>query len=262
MATCFVIQPFDDGGKFDKRYKDIFEPAIREAGLESYRVDADPGVSVPIEDIQSGIRRAAACLADITLDNPNVWFELGYALASEKQICMVCSEERTSKYPFDVQHRTIIKYRLDGVDDFSSLRKKINNRLTAIIQKEIKLAAINAQSPIKEDDGLLQHEMMALLSITENRDGPGATVRNYIVQQEMERLGYNNVAVNIGIEGLLDRQMISMVEAHDYNGEPYTTYLVEREGIGWIRRNHDRLNLQVRPVRRQQPQTKDDDIPF
>ena len=37
MSICFVIQPFD-GGTFDKRYEDIIAPAIKEAGLESYRV--------------------------------------------------------------------------------------------------------------------------------------------------------------------------------------------------------------------------------
>ena len=55
MGNCFVIQPFDDG-KFDKRYEDVFAPAVRAAGLEPYRVDHDPSVSIPIEDIQSGIQ--------------------------------------------------------------------------------------------------------------------------------------------------------------------------------------------------------------
>ncbi len=36
MDTCFVIQPFDRD-KFDKRFDDVFEPAIRSAGLEPYR---------------------------------------------------------------------------------------------------------------------------------------------------------------------------------------------------------------------------------
>ncbi|MBU0719064.1 MAG: hypothetical protein KJ749_12505 [Planctomycetes bacterium] len=44
MGRCFVIQPFDDGGEFDKRYEDVFLPAIRDAGLEPYRVDRDPSV--------------------------------------------------------------------------------------------------------------------------------------------------------------------------------------------------------------------------
>ena len=36
MPRCFMIQPFD-GGQYDKRYEDVFEPAIRAAGLEPYR---------------------------------------------------------------------------------------------------------------------------------------------------------------------------------------------------------------------------------
>ena len=57
MATCFIIQPFD-GGPFDKRYKELVEPAIKEAGLEPYREDLDPSVVVPIEDIERGIEHA------------------------------------------------------------------------------------------------------------------------------------------------------------------------------------------------------------
>jgi hypothetical protein len=110
MATCFVIQPFDSG-KFDKRFEDIYRPAIEAAGLEAYRVDKDPSVSVPIDAIEEGIRQAAVCLADITADNPNVWYELGYAFAAKRPVVMVCSEERTGKkYPFDIQHRSIIAY--------------------------------------------------------------------------------------------------------------------------------------------------------
>jgi hypothetical protein len=89
MPTCFVIQPFDQG-PFDKRYEDVFEPAIKDAGLEAYRVDRDPGVSIPIDQIESGIRGAQVCLADVTLDNPNVWFELGFAIAAKREVVIVC----------------------------------------------------------------------------------------------------------------------------------------------------------------------------
>ena len=75
MGTCFVIQPFDDGA-FDKRYDDILIPAIEAAGLTPYRVDRDPIASIPIEKIEEEIRRSDICLADISTNNPNVWFEL------------------------------------------------------------------------------------------------------------------------------------------------------------------------------------------
>ena len=55
METCFVIQPFDGGGKFDKRYEDIYSPAIKAANLIPYRVDRDPSVNIPIEDIEKEI---------------------------------------------------------------------------------------------------------------------------------------------------------------------------------------------------------------
>ena len=86
MPTCFVIQPFDSGGKFDKRFNDTYKKAIEKAGLEPYRVDQDPGVEVPIDRIEEGIREATICLADITTDNPNVWYELGYAFAVGRSV--------------------------------------------------------------------------------------------------------------------------------------------------------------------------------
>jgi hypothetical protein len=92
MNRCFVMQPFD-GGTFDKRFEAIFSPAIIEANLEPYRVDRDPSVSVPIQEIEKGIRDADICLADITTDNPNVWFELGFAFAIPHEVVLVCSDE-------------------------------------------------------------------------------------------------------------------------------------------------------------------------
>ena len=94
MKTCFVMQPFDQG-VFDQRYEDVIKPAINDAGLEAYRVDQDPKVSIPIKEIENGIREATICLAEITVDNPNVWFELGYAIACRKQVVLICSEERS-----------------------------------------------------------------------------------------------------------------------------------------------------------------------
>lgn len=259
-----MIQPFDEGGKFDKRYKDVFEPAIRDAELEPYRVDNDPSVTVPIDEIQDGIRRASVCLADITLDNPNVWFELGYALASDKEICLICSEERTGKYPFDVQHRTITKYRVGSKSDFDTLQSTITHRLKAIIEKSATLAKIEAQSPIKEVGDLLQHELIVLAAITENAQGLTEPVSHKILRGELERLGYNNLALNAGLAGLIQRDMIASRVEEEYNHN-YILYILQSEGMKWITRNSERLNFRValfsgnEITRMTEP---DDDIPF
>src|ERR1043165_6068935 len=99
-VKCFVIQPFD-AAKFDKRYFDVFKPAIEAAGCSPDRVDQDPSADIPIERIEQGIRDADICFAEITTNNANVWFEVGFAIACGKPICLTCSDERTEGYPFD-----------------------------------------------------------------------------------------------------------------------------------------------------------------
>jgi hypothetical protein len=134
MAKCFVIQPFDRD-VFDRRYKDTFKPAIEEAGFEPYRVDEDPGVQIPIEEIEKGIREAAVCFAEITTDNANVWYELGFAIACGKPVVMVCERSRP-KFPFDVQHRSIVIYDTGSSSDFDTLRIQIAGKLKAFGKTE------------------------------------------------------------------------------------------------------------------------------
>lgn len=140
MGRCFVIQPFDKGA-YDKRYEDVIVPAIIKAGLEDYRIDRDPGTEILIEAIEEGIRESDACIAEITTDNPNVWFELGFAMANGKPLVMICnSKERPGSFPFDVSHRAIIKYVPDSPRDFLALQSEITSRLTALL-------AVTAKNP-------------------------------------------------------------------------------------------------------------------
>lgn len=128
MPRCFVIQPFDKG-PFDKRYDDVFVPAIEKAALEPYRVDRDASASVLIENIERHIQDSEMCLADISLDNPNVWYEVGFAIASGKEVILVCSEEKATAFPFDVRHRSILTYTTHSPRDFEKLGVEITARL-------------------------------------------------------------------------------------------------------------------------------------
>ncbi len=146
MTRCFVIQPFD-GGPYDKRFEDIVAPAIEAAGPLAYRVDRDPMVSIPIDEIEAGIRGSAMCLAETTTDNPNVWFEPGYAIASQKEVVLVCGQ-RLSDFPFDIRHRSIITYVTDSSRDFANLQHKITDRMKAILSKEEVLEVAANISPV------------------------------------------------------------------------------------------------------------------
>jgi hypothetical protein len=243
MSTCFVIQPFDQG-PFDKRFDDIFQPAISAAHLEAYRVDRDPRVSIPIEEIEAGIRNAEVCLAEITTDNPNVWFELGFAIASQREVVLVCSSERRSRFPFDIQHRSVINYDTESSSDFETLKGRITERLVAILSKEERILQATKLSPVADVQGLAQHEMVTLVAIAENLETPDGTVSVYMIRQSMEKAGFKRIAVTLGLGALLKKDMISAVEEHDFSGEPYTSYQIKPSGMAWLETNQDRLVLQ------------------
>lgn len=186
MPVCFVIQPFDFG-KFDKRYADVYQPAIKAAGLEPYRVDRDPGVEVPIEAIEEGIRAATVCLADITTDNPNVWYELGFAFAVGRPVVMVCSKERPDKFPFDIQHRAIIPYRADSTSDFETLKNAVTERIKALLAKGATLKQIEEKEQVVNIEGLSQPELFVLAEIAGSIFMPHSGVAVYSGKNEVER---------------------------------------------------------------------------
>jgi len=242
MGTCFVIQPFDEGGKFDKRYEDVFRPAIQAAGLEPYRVDRDPSVRIPVEDIQSEIKASDACLADISADNPNVWFELGYAFAAEREVIIVCSDERT-KFPFDVQHLSIIKYSTQSSSDFEELRAKIESTIKARLQRRETLGRVARIHSVTKVDGLDGHQIATLVSVAEELDEPGSPIPVYRIRQSMERAGFTNLATTLGLKALLDKLMLQRFEGVDDIGDFLITYRITDRGMAWLLENQGKLTL-------------------
>ena len=258
MATCFVIQPFDSG-KFDKRFDDIYKPSIEAAGLEAYRVDKDPGVSVPIDAIEDGIRHATICLADITADNPNVWYELGYAFAIGRPVVMVCSEERTGKkYPFDIQHRTIIPYLADAPSDFDRLRETLTTRLKAMIEKGEVLRNISESDPVAAVEGLSHTEVMVLAVVAGSSFLPSNAVSVYGSKRDTERAGVTNMGFNLAIRRLTAKKFVEIEQLYDEQaGEPYDGIRVTETGWAWVEANEARFVLH-----RPEQQESIPDLPF
>lgn len=258
MAICFVIQPFDSG-KFDKRFLDIYQPAIESAGLEAYRVDNDSSVLVPIESIEKGIRQAVICLADITTDNPNVWYELGFAFAAGRPVVMVCSEERTSnKYPFDIQHRSVISYLTDAPSDFDKLRDKLTAKIKSIMNQDNLLDQIAESDPVAAVNGLSQSEIMVLAVIAGETSMPDKPTTVYSIRHGAERAGITNMGVNLALRRLLQKKFASEIELYDdRNGEPYTAVMITDVGWEWIDANDSHFQLNFPVI-----EHEDKDIPF
>ncbi len=266
MPTCFVIQPFDSG-KFDKRFSDVYKPAIEAACLDAYRVDRDPGVDVPIDAIEEGIRNAAVCLADITTDNPNVWYELGFAFASSRPVVMVCSKERPeNRYPFDIQHRAIIPYAADAPSDFETLKSSLAARLKAVLDKGETLRQIEAQEQVSTIEGLSQPELFVLAEVAGSISVPGGAISVFAVRTEAEKV-FTGVGVSLGIRRLMSRGYIEIKEDRDEHEKYDVIYLTDK-AWQWIERHEDLFVIRrpkksaARPTAFVPSGLDPDDIPF
>lgn len=259
---CFVIQPFDKG-KFDKRFEDVFKPAIESAGFSAYRVDRDPNVSIPIETIESEISSAAVCFVDLTTDNPNVWFELGLAIAHKKPLCLVCSTERTGKYPFDVQHRSIIPYSIDSISDFETLKNDIALKLGAI-RKVAETRVQLASEPLldsKTDLDIFELNCMAIIAAAVN--GFGSEVNAWFVKNQMEESGFSRLATNASLFSLSEKQLLERSTKTDEDGDPYDAFSIPDVGWKWIRNNLSQFNLTNKKATPQNfRRDLDDEVPF
>lgn len=265
MPTCFVIQPFDKG-KYDKRFEDVFRPAIEAAGLDAYRVDRDHSVEVPIDAIEAGIRRAAACLADITDDNPNVWYELGYASASTRPVVMVCSAERT-RFPFDIQHRSIITYTSESPRDFDKLRASITDRLKALLDKSETLRQLTETEQVAPVAGLSQPELFVLATLAGTTLPTGDTASLAYLRNQVERTGLTAVGFSLGVHRLRTKGLIEIHQMTDHDGDAYDAASLSDQGWAWMDRNEDKFLIR-REKAKSSPKAKgnegefDDDIPF
>lgn len=256
MEKCFVIQPFDND-KFDKRFIDIFEPAIKKAEFDAYRIDRDLSVRIPIDEIEKGIAESAICFAEITTDNPNVWYELGFAFACNKDVIMVCSDERVGKFPFDIQHRHVISYKTSSTSDFTSLGDTITRKIKALQQKSKTVKQLNT-TPVIETEGLKGHEIALLILIMENQISSEDNFSIFILKNEMNKSGYTDIATSVGIRSLVKNGMIETFKATDdfNNNQEYPACRLTEKGEGWILSNQDQLQF------RKASTNPTDELPF
>jgi hypothetical protein len=262
MEKCFVIQPFDND-KFDRRYLETFKPGIEKAGLEPYRIDKDFSVRIPIDDIEKGISECVVCFADITLDNPNVWYELGYAFACKKDIIMVCADERTGNYPFDIQHRQIIKYKAASKSDFETLEDSITKKILALLHNSKTVRNLNS-IPVIETEGLKGHEVAILIILTENQLTSEESIAVYNLKSLMNQAGYTDVATSVGIKTLVKQGLITTFMLSDnYNNEPYAATRLTEAGENWVMSNQDQLVFRMQvPPKKELNTPLEDDLPF
>jgi hypothetical protein len=119
------------GNPFDRYFKNIFVPAIEDAGLRAIRADSIFLPSAIMSDIWRFLSEARVLIADLTGRNPNVFYELGLAHALQKPVILVANT--LDDVPFDLRGLRMLSYDKENEDWGAELRRMIAASLKEIL---------------------------------------------------------------------------------------------------------------------------------
>lgn len=154
---CFVIMPISDPegyseGHFERVYKDIFIPAIVDAGFTPKRADEEIGTNLIHLEILRKLIECPLVICDLSSRNPNVLFELGIRQAFDKPVILV--QEVGTPRIFDIASLRCVDYRKDRI--YHEVLEDQQNIKGAIIKTEQEWA-----------DGTSVNSIIKLLSLTQ-----------------------------------------------------------------------------------------------
>ena len=140
LPHAFVAMPFgkklgQDGTiiDFNAIYDDLLKPATAAAGLEVFRADEEQAAGDIKTDMFQELLIADLVVVDLTLDNPNVWYELGVRHALRARGIVLVQGPRANQ-PFDIYTDRKYRYSVkDGLPDPATLESD-KAKITEIVK--------------------------------------------------------------------------------------------------------------------------------
>jgi hypothetical protein len=132
---------------FDMIYRQAIEPAVVMAGLLCRRIDSMTGAGVIHKTIISAVLGSDLMVSDVTLANPNVFYELGMRHATRRGGTILISES-TQRTPFDLSIVPRLTYFLD---QNGTMSMEESHRFRAALEdtlKELLVHAGETDSPV------------------------------------------------------------------------------------------------------------------
>jgi hypothetical protein len=128
QPKAFVVMQFSE--PYNEVYSQVIRDTCRLFGLEAVRADEIYGPGLIIKDVIDQILNSRVVIADISPPNPNVYFEVGYALAWGKPIVLLA--KKGTDLPFDVSAFRVLFYE-DSISGKSRVEEGLKRHLRAIV---------------------------------------------------------------------------------------------------------------------------------
>jgi DNA-binding CsgD family transcriptional regulator len=140
---CFVIMPittpssfvelYNDGDHFNHILQHLFMPAIEKAGFETVSPKST-GSNLIHADIISNLSNCELVLCDMSILNPNVFFEFGIRCALDKPIALV-KDDKTEAIPFDTGIINFLTYHSIPTWNFSEEVERLSKHIKDSYEK-------------------------------------------------------------------------------------------------------------------------------
>jgi len=125
---AFVVMQFSS--PYNDVYSEVIKNVCTSLAVDAVRADEIYGPGLIIRDVTEKILECQLVIADITPANPNVYFEVGYALALKKSIILLAAKGTT--LPFDVSAFRVLFYE-DTIGGKPRLENGLKEHLSAIL---------------------------------------------------------------------------------------------------------------------------------
>jgi tetratricopeptide (TPR) repeat protein len=135
VAMPFGTKPGADGQPidFNRVYREYIAPALEDAGLEPFRADREVRAGDIRTDMFQELLVADLVVADLSIDNPNVWYELGVRHALRARGVVLVSAGRVTT-AFDLYTDRKLRYGIkDGAPDPATLTED-KRKLTEMVK--------------------------------------------------------------------------------------------------------------------------------
>jgi hypothetical protein len=130
-GKVFVVMQFSE--TYQQIYQEVIRPVVEgNFCLEAYHGGEVFGPGIILQDIVQGIVESEVVIADITPENQNVFYELGYAHALGKPTILLA--ERGKQLPFDVSGYRVLMYD-NTIAGKREVEEGLKKHLKAILNK-------------------------------------------------------------------------------------------------------------------------------
>lgn len=147
---AFVLMPFE------KVFEDIYRLGIKEPaerlGIVAERVDEQHFSETILERIYRQIENCDFIIADMTGQNPNVFYEVGYGHAKGKLCALIT--QNAADIPFDLKHHPHVIY--DG--SIGDLREKLPSKIEWLKNEAARKKAETISVAVRTEAGFLEKD--------------------------------------------------------------------------------------------------------